>query len=154
MPDCVRKIIAASGTKYGYSVLQPTINGIYQDKQNGPVGNDQVTIAGLNVRYGNRYNNYSHDNGDNTNGIMDVGVTSVSTTTIRIDTSATKCHQGMQIIAATGNPGLVYIGNSGAHAGSGFPLAPGASIFVPIDDTSKVWASGATGTNTLNFIAI
>lgn len=61
---------------------------------------------------------------------------------------ASPCKKGVLVHAAAGNANTVYVGLSNAvtanagQATSGFPLAADKSVFLPLDDASRVWLIG------------
>ena len=65
----------------------------------------------------------------------------------------TVVNKGVQIIASIGNDATLYVGYSdaltadSADATDGFPLSPGAAIFVPCRHPSDVFIRSASGSN-------
>ena len=79
-------------------------------------------------------------------------VSEIGTTAVQLTAVSSTITQGVQLKAANSNSGSIYIGSlSGVTNGSidatdGFELAAGESLFVPIDDPSKIYVIGsATG---------
>ena len=74
-------------------------------------------------------------------------LSAIGATALRIVSTYTFVARGVQIKAAVGNSGLVYVGNADVTAGSadatdGFELSPGDGLFVPAYDLSRVWFIG------------
>jgi len=68
-------------------------------------------------------------------------------------------NEGLQLLAADDNPDTVYIGyinaiDANGSAVTGFPLAPGASLFVPCRKTTDLWVISAGGVSTNNIFFI
>jgi len=59
---------------------------------------------------------------------------------------------GVTIKAADGNTGIVWVGDTGVAADSGLPLAAGESIFIPIENASKVYLLGDTSGDKLYYL--
>ncbi len=53
------------------------------------------------------------------------------------DTSDTR--QGFDIVADSGNTGIIYVGVQGLVTGSGFPMRPSESRHFALDTPSRVW---------------
>lgn len=87
--------------------------------------------------------------GDDSLANFDHGRTSsIGTSAVRLTNASSHTPRGVQIKAAIGNTGTVYVGNSdvtanAADATDGFPLVGGEALFVPIDDPSKVYVIGS-----------
>ena len=66
--------------------------------------------------------------------------------------------QGLQVLADSNNTDIVYIGFSSgitpgnADATDGFPLAAGASLFLPCRRPEEIWVKAASGTLKVWFI--
>ncbi len=75
---------------------------------------------------------------------------SINTSGVQLIVTSTPAKFGVQVKAANGNLGVVYIGQaSGVTAGTseandGFELGAGESNFFPVDDTNKLWVIGST----------
>lgn len=61
---------------------------------------------------------------------------------------------GIVIKSVAANGAIVYIGHVGVTTSNGFPLDPGSSISVPVDDPSKIYAVAASGTQTVAILYI
>ena len=46
---------------------------------------------------------------------------------------------GVEILAQSGNVANVFLGNSQVSATEGFPILPGASLFMPVDNLNKIY---------------
>jgi hypothetical protein len=71
-------------------------------------------------------------------------------TALQLVATKTICKRGVQVKAAAGNSGKVYVGNSDVTAGSadatdGFELSASQGLFVPAQDASTVWVIGSAG---------
>jgi len=74
-----------------------------------------------------------------------------------VTNTATRCSKGVQIKAAAGNAGTVYVGKSDvtantAAATDGYPLAAGEEIFIPTDDASDVFAIASQASQGVFFL--
>jgi hypothetical protein len=83
----------------------------------------------------------------------------IGTTAVQLTTTSTHAPRGVQIKAAVGNSGVVYIGNSDVTAGAadatdGFPLGAGDGLFLPIDDPSKVWLVGTLAGQIVHYVVV
>lgn len=74
-----------------------------------------------------------------------------------VTNTATRCAKGVQIKAASGNAGVVYIGKSDvtantATATDGYPLSAGEEVFVPTDDAADVFAIASEASQGVFFL--
>lgn len=79
---------------------------------------------------------------------FDHGAKTVGTTAAQLVTAETRVNRGVQIKAAFGNTGRVYVGNADVTNGStdatdGFELSAGQGLFVPTHDVTNVWIVGS-----------
>lgn len=79
-----------------------------------------------------------------TTGPFHHGHTSVGTSAIRVVPQDLDLKKGLQIKSAAGNTGVVYLGRSNVTANSnaqtgGYPLQPGESIAIPIDEAKQIY---------------
>ncbi len=87
--------------------------------------------------------------GDETVASFDHGRKSgIGVSAVQLVTTPLHAAKGVELIAGSTNSGTVYVGNADVTAGSadatdGFPLAPGARLFLPLDDPSKVYLRGS-----------
>jgi hypothetical protein len=82
------------------------------------------------------------------------GAKQFGTDAVQITATATKLGQGVWIKALAGNSNTVYVGSSSAVvSSSGYPLAAGAELFVPINDLSKVWLIGGASDQEIRYVA-
>lgn len=84
-----------------------------------------------------------------TGTIAGSGSATVGTTAAAITAPGTQCMR-VVLSAPAANTAAVLIGNKTAQA---FSLAAGQTVALDIVDPSLVWASVATGTQTLDWIA-
>lgn len=81
--------------------------------------------------------------------LLDHGAkSSIGVTAVQITATSIEAQKGVLIKADTNNSGIVYIGNSDVTAGSadatdGFPLQPGESVQVEIDNVNRIYAIGS-----------
>lgn len=62
---------------------------------------------------------------------------------------------GVIVKALPGNTATVYVGGDATVTSStGFPLAAGDAITLPVDDPSRVYAVAASGTQALAWISV
>jgi hypothetical protein len=98
--------------------------------------------------------------GDETVASFDHGRKSgVGTSATPLVATALHAAKGIELIAAATNSGTVYVGNADVTAGAadatdGFPLAPGARLFLPLDDPSKVYVRGSAAGQTVFFVVL
>jgi hypothetical protein len=60
-------------------------------------------------------------------------------------TDTNELRYGLNIIAYSGNPGDIFIGNSGVTINNGFPLNKGFSLWIQADSAADVWAVANKG---------
>ncbi|REJ65640.1 MAG: hypothetical protein DWQ31_17010 [Planctomycetota bacterium] len=81
-------------------------------------------------------------------------------TTAEVIANARPLLRGAQVVAATDNLGVVFVGTSqsvtaGTNDGTdGFPLGPGDGLFVPVDDLAKVWVIADQASQKVFWVAI
>jgi hypothetical protein len=64
------------------------------------------------------------------------------------------CGKGVSVKALSTNTDFIYLGNSGSFSGSvGHALDPGDSVFLSIDNLSKIYVLSASSTQTVTYIA-
>lgn len=73
---------------------------------------------------------------------------SIGTTAVQLVSASTRVNRGVQVKAAAGNSGKVFVGNADVTNGSadatdGFELSAGQGLFVPTHDASNVWLIGS-----------
>lgn len=82
-------------------------------------------------------------------------VTAVAARAFAQSNSAPRANGGIVIKALAANTQLVYVGpDATVSSSNGFPLDPGASVAVPLDDPSKIFAISASGSQTIAVIYI
>lgn len=80
-------------------------------------------------------------------GPFATGRKSAITTAVQVIATAQRAVKGVTLVADSANTVAVYIGFSNAitdddaDATDGFPLYPGQSKYIAIDDASKIWAT-------------
>jgi hypothetical protein len=83
----------------------------------------------------------------------------IQQTAIRLATGIGAAVRGVTIKADSDNAGTVFVGASAAvtaaaaDATCGFPLAPGESVTVEVQDVGAVWLISETGTNTVYWLS-
>lgn len=91
---------------------------------------------------------------------FDHGATSsVGTTAVQITATLTRCKRGVQVKAAAGNTGKVYVGNADVTNGTtdatdGFELSAGDGLFVPCFDASTVYVIGSAATQKVFWLTV
>lgn len=75
---------------------------------------------------------------------------SIGTSEVQISTTSFTPRNGVLLLSSPGNASgsIVYVGYSGVAASTGFELAPGASIFVPVAECSNLNLLYAIGSTT------
>lgn len=76
----------------------------------------------------------------------------VDQTAEQLSATSTALRDGVWVQALSTNSGTLYIGGSGVTTSTGYPLAAGASVFVPIDDLSKIYAIGSADNQAVRWI--
>ena len=98
--------------------------------------------------------------GDETVASFDHGrKSSIGVSAEQLVTTTLHAAKGIELIAAPTNSGTVYVGNADVTAGSadatdGFPLAPGARLFLPLDDPSKVYLRGSASGQAVYYVVL
>jgi hypothetical protein len=98
--------------------------------------------------------------GDDSLNNFDHGRTSsIGTSAAPLTSVSSHAPRGVQIKAAIGNTGTVYVGNSdvtanAADATDGFPLVGGEALFVPVNDPSKVYVIGSASGQTVFYLVV
>jgi hypothetical protein len=70
---------------------------------------------------------------------------SIGTSAVQMTTADVPATKGVLVKASAANTGTVYVGDSSgvtadaADGTDGFPLAPGESLLIPIDNANKVY---------------
>jgi len=60
---------------------------------------------------------------------------------------------GVYIKALAGNGGNIFVGNESVTSANGYALDAGESVFVEIDDVSKIWIDTDNATDGVYFLA-
>lgn len=84
-------------------------------------------------------------------------VTTASAAALQLTATDTPLQKGVEVSADTTNAGVLYVGSSALTAGSaaatdGFPLSPGARLFLPVDNLTDVWFRAAGSGYKAHFI--
>lgn len=92
---------------------------------------------------------------------------SISTSAVQLSASTAPLEYGIEVKAAAGNSGTVYVGSSNAvtadaaDATDGFPLAAGDQVFIPRAfadgkplSLSSVWLIGSAASQKVFFLAV
>jgi hypothetical protein len=83
------------------------------------------------------------------------GQTAISDTTPTLIVAADlECREGVQVKSLIENTDVIYIGESDLDATSGFPLAPGEGLFIPVDKTLDTYALAGVDTEKLAWVVI
>jgi hypothetical protein len=87
-------------------------------------------------------------------GQTTIGVTATQLLAPQSGTSAGvgRCSGGVIVKAPSTNTATVFIGGSGVTAANGFPLAPGDSCSLNVDDPSRIFGIVAAATQPLAYI--
>lgn len=84
---------------------------------------------------------------------MSVATDTVSVTTTSAQAIATRAGRiSIDLLALPTNTANIDVGASGVASGSGFPLAPGASI--SLSTTAAIHADAASGTQSLAYVEV
>jgi hypothetical protein len=80
---------------------------------------------------------------------------SLTTAPSQINSGTFSIKTGVHIKAPITNTATIYISNNRLTAGSlaGYPLEPGESLFLEIDNINKLYGMAASGTQLVHFIA-
>ncbi len=98
--------------------------------------------------------------GDETVNSFDHGrASSVGTTAAALTSNSTHAAKGVQLKAAAANTAVVYVGNSdvtadSADATDGFPLQSSDSLFLPINDPSKIFVIASAANQKVFFLIV
>jgi hypothetical protein len=73
-------------------------------------------------------------------------------TEVPLSAVSAKLRNGVTVKAHETNDGVVYIGPAGVSSLTGFKLAPGESILVPVTDLSLVYVDAVVSSDGVSFI--
>lgn len=88
---------------------------------------------------------------------------SIGTSAVQLTSTATPLTYGVQIVAAAGNGGTVYIGTANTVTANssdttdGYQLSAGDSIFLPrgyVEDASSIWLIGSAASQKVFYLVI
>lgn len=87
--------------------------------------------------------------------ILYSGSKDITTTSSLIVTTSTKIKSGVHLKAPISNTATIYIGSGtlSSTASGGFPLEPGESLYLEIDNLNKIYVVAATTGQKINYIA-
>lgn len=81
-------------------------------------------------------------------------------TALQLSATPVKLSSGVTVRARAANAGIAYVGSRTTQGGlvnvtaaNAYDLAPGESVFIEIDDLSKVWFDTATTADGVSYIA-
>ena len=83
------------------------------------------------------------------------GTTNLATvnTANQIAATSLKPKKGIRIKAPAGNSGTIYIGDRlSVTADNGYPLSANESVFLAVEDVTRVYAFNATANDTVSWI--
>lgn len=83
----------------------------------------------------------------------------IDTSAEQLTTSSVPAKFGVRVLADITNSGIVYVGPSGVTADSadatdGFPLYPGDSLFLPVENANLVYVIASTNNQKARWIAV
>ena len=84
------------------------------------------------------------------NGVVTVGTNEVQL----FPNGISNVMKGVQLKAAAGNADVIYVGRAGVTSVTGFPLAAGEGLFLPINDADKIYAISGAVSQAFNWLAL
>jgi hypothetical protein len=90
----------------------------------------------------------------NVSDIFVQGTTNLTTVnTSKQITTVSACNKGIRLKAPAGNGGIVYVGDrASVSAANGYPLSANESVFIAVEDPSRVYGFNATVNDTICWI--
>jgi hypothetical protein len=86
---------------------------------------------------------------------FETGGTSITTSAVQIATSLSADTKTVSIKADVNNTKVIHIGNSsGVTTATGYPLSPGDSVDLDLDETVDIWAISSAGGQTVYWLAV
>lgn len=84
------------------------------------------------------------------------GQVAVGVAAVQMHPAGQALQQGVVVTAHPNNPfgSIVYVGIAGVTTGTGFPLAPGASLTLPVPNTNQVYLIGSQAALTAAWIGV
>lgn len=91
-----------------------------------------------------------------TSNLLPPGQVAVGVAAVQMHPAGQAVQQGVIVQAHPNNPigSIVYVGVAGVTVGTGFPLAPGASVTLPIPNTNQVYLIGSQAALTAAWIEV
>ena len=87
--------------------------------------------------------------------LLPPGQVGVGVAAVQMHPAGQALQQGVIVQAHPNNAGIVFVGNSNAvTVGNGFPLAPGASVTLPVPNTNQVWLIASQAAQTAAWIGV
>ena len=82
------------------------------------------------------------------------GTTNLATANVAVQlTTSTEARKGITVKAPAGNSGIIYIGKEkSVTAANGYPLSANESVFVRVEDPSKVYAFNPSANDAASWI--
>lgn len=78
---------------------------------------------------------------------------SIGGSSVQLTTTSINLSSGVWIKALAGNTNTVYVGtSSGVTTSTGYPLAASESVFIAINDLSKIWFIGGASGQEIRYI--
>jgi len=82
------------------------------------------------------------------------GKSSIGGTAVQLTSSTVDCRRGILVKAAGANTAKIYVGESGVTSSTGFELAAGEQVVLPVLTPSEVYVVGASGSQAASFVVI
>jgi len=78
----------------------------------------------------------------------------VGTTIVQVVAQPIDIMKGVQLKAASSNAGTIYIGRDTVSSTTGFPLLAGESVFISVEDVTKIKAIASEASQGLSWLAL
>lgn len=78
----------------------------------------------------------------------------VSGAAVQLTSSTTECRRGIVVRANAANTEVIYVGEVGVSATTGFELSAGDSVVLPVLSADEVYAISAAGTQSACFVIV
>lgn len=72
----------------------------------------------------------------------------------KIATADVKVNTGLQMKALSANIDVIYIGHSDVTSTTGFPLAPGEGLFIPVDAVSLIYGLAISNNDKIAWLRV
>lgn len=89
-----------------------------------------------------------------TSALLAPGQIVVGAAAVQMHPAGTAVQKGVIVQAHPANTGIVYVGIAGVTVGTGFPLAAGASVTLPIPNTNQVYLIASAAGQTAAWIGV